>query len=177
MTATHTIPTPLPEPRHLHRPNRAHKFLSLCASARVRVDGIACRFSSPALRISLALIMLWFGIPKLFFGMSPAQDLAERTIALLTGGLISGDTARFSIAGIEIGLGIALLVGQHMRFVATFGVLHLAGTAMPLVLFPAETWAQPFVGTLEGQYILKNLVLLAVYIALYAKASEPMKDN
>lgn len=129
---------------------------------------IAARCAPATLRLAIAAIMLWFSVPKLFPGVSPAQDLAERTIATLTGGLIHGDTARISIAVLEIAIGLGFIVGKAIPLVVLVSLGHLLGTATPLVLFPAETWAAPGVGTLEGQYILKNLVLVAALVALLA---------
>lgn len=133
-----------------------------------RAGRVAVRCAPTIVRFAIAAIMLWFSVPKLFPGVSPAQDLAERTIATLTGGLIHGDTARISIAVLEIAIGLGFIIGKAIPLVVLVSLGHLLGTATPLVLFPAETWAAPGVGTLEGQYILKNLVLVAALIALLA---------
>jgi uncharacterized membrane protein YphA (DoxX/SURF4 family) len=132
------------------------------------VERVARRCAAPLLRFALATLMLWFGIPKLFDGVSPAQDLAVRTVSALSGGLVEGDAARFAIAGFEIALGLALLVGQWMPLVLLAVLGHIVGTSTPLLLFPTETWGSPMVGTMEGQYIIKNLLILSGVVTLAA---------
>jgi uncharacterized membrane protein YkgB len=46
------------------------------------------------LRVSLGIVFLWFGALKLFPDASPAQDLATRTISVLTAGIVVGATVR-----------------------------------------------------------------------------------
>ena len=57
---------------------------------------------------------------------------------------------------------MGFLTGLFTRATILLLVLQLPGTFLPLVLFPAETWKQwPYAPTLEGQYIIKNLVVIA----------------
>jgi hypothetical protein len=47
--------------------------------------------------------------------------------------------------------------------------LQMIGTLLPLFFFPSETFTViPFAPTLEGQYIIKNLVLISAGIAIGA---------
>ena len=130
------------------------------------VEGAAARAGAPALRIALAVVMLWFGLPKTVPGGSPAEALAVATVDRLSAGIVTGDTARLAVAGLEITIGIALLVGRWMPVVLLVVLGHMVGTAAPLVLFPDLTWRSTGVGTLEGQYILKNLVIVAGVVVL-----------
>lgn len=130
------------------------------------VETTARRAAVPSLRYGLALIMLWFGIPKLFPGGSPAEQIASETVEVLTSGLIVGDTARLMVGTLEIGLGLALMIGRAMPIVLLALVGHMAGTFMPLFIFPELTWHSPFVGSLEGQYILKNVLILTGILVL-----------
>jgi uncharacterized membrane protein YphA (DoxX/SURF4 family) len=130
------------------------------------VEGVAARAGAPALRVALGIIMLWFGLPKTVPGGSPAEDLAVATVDRLTAGVVTGDTARLAVAGLEIAIGIALLVGRWMPLVLLVVLGHMAGTAAPLVLFPEVAWRSTGVGTLEGQYILKNLLIVAGVVVL-----------
>lgn len=131
-----------------------------------RIQAVARHLSIPMVRLSLALVMLWFGIPKLFPGGSPAEDIAVRTVEVLVGGLFQDSAARLAIGVLEVGLGVALAVGRCMPMVLLVVLGHMAGTFAPLVLFPTETWHGPGVGTLEGQYIIKNVVLVAGVVVL-----------
>lgn len=121
------------------------------------------------LRLSIGVVFLWFGGLKFFPGLSPADTLAVDTIAKLTFGLIPDDVARLLLAVLETGIGLGLITGKLMRFtlLALFG--QMLGAVTPLFLFPELTFVQfPFVLTLEGQYIIKNLVLVSAGLAIGA---------
>jgi uncharacterized membrane protein YphA (DoxX/SURF4 family) len=121
------------------------------------------------LRIALGIVFLWFGALKFFPGLSPAEELAGRTIETLTGGLVPTAVALPVLAAWESAIGIGLLVGRWMRAVLLLLFVQMLGTITPLALFPGETWSQfPIAPTLEGQYIIKNVVLVAAAIVLGA---------
>ena len=120
------------------------------------------------LRISIGLIFVWFGVLKFWPGLSPADQLATETIDLLFFGLITEDLARVLLAILETTIGIGLVTGKFMRFTLLLLVGQMLGAATPLVLFPEVTWSDLFVPTLEGQYILKNMVLVSAALAIGA---------
>ena len=121
------------------------------------------------LRIALGIVFFWFGALKLIPGLSPAEDLAGRTIEALTLGIVPASPALPVLALWEVAIGVGLLVGRWMRVTLFLLFVQMAGTVTPLFLFPAETFVQaPFVPTLEGQYIIKNIVLVAAAIVLGA---------
>ncbi|GAA3034268.1 hypothetical protein GCM10020229_52190 [Kitasatospora albolonga] len=117
------------------------------------------------LRASAAVVFLWFGIPKFVPGLSPAESLVSRTTEALTFGLVRGHMACVLVAVLEVAIAVLLLSGRLPRLTGLVFLGHMAGTATPLLLFPAETWTAPMVGTLEGQYIVKNLVLVATVVS------------
>jgi len=119
------------------------------------------------LRISLGIIFLWFGALKLVPGFSPAEELATKTIGLLSGGMIPLHVIPPGLGLWECLIGIGLLSGIWMRATLLLLALQMLGTFTPLVLFPRECFTHiPFAPTLEGQYIIKNLVLIAAGIAI-----------
>lgn len=121
------------------------------------------------LRVSLGIIFLWFGALKLIPGLSPAEDLATRTITLLSGGMVSPTVIPYALGIWECLIGVGLLSGVWLRVVLLLLALQMAGTFTPLALFPDECFAHaPFVPTLEGQYIIKNLVLVAAALVIGA---------
>jgi uncharacterized membrane protein YkgB len=121
------------------------------------------------LRMALGIVFLWFGALKLFPGASPAEQLAGRTIEALTMGLVPASVALPILAVWEVAIGVGLLVGRWMRVTLGLLFVQMLGTITPLFLFPAETWVTfPLVPTLEGQYIIKNVVLVAAAIVLGA---------
>jgi uncharacterized membrane protein YphA (DoxX/SURF4 family) len=127
------------------------------------------RFGLTLLRWSVGLVFLWFGILKFFPGMSPAQELATKTISLLTFGRVPPSTSIWILALWETLIGVGLLFNLFMRGTLLLLFLQMLGTITPLFLFPAEVFTQiPYAPTLEGQYIIKNLVLISAGIVLGA---------
>lgn len=120
------------------------------------------------LRISIGLIFVWFGVLKFWPGLSPADELATDTIDLLSLGLISGSIARVLLALLETAIGIGLITGKFMRLTLLLLVGQMLGAVTPLFLFPEVTWSHLFVPTLEGQYILKNIVLVSAALTIGA---------
>jgi uncharacterized membrane protein YphA (DoxX/SURF4 family) len=134
-----------------------------------RITSWMARHGLPLLRISLGVVFLWFGTLKFFSGLSPAHDLAARTIETLTFGLVTAGVSIPLLATWECLIGIGLLFGIFMRPVLLLLAVQMAGTLMPLVLFPSEVFTRiPYAPTLEGQYIIKNAVLISAAIVLGA---------
>ncbi len=127
------------------------------------------RHGLPLLRISLGIVFLWFGALKFFPGLSPASDLAARTIETLSFGIMPARVSVPLLAGWECLIGLGLLFGIFMRATLLLLAVQMAGTLMPLVLFPSEVFTRiPYAPTLEGQYIIKNAVLISAAIVLGA---------
>jgi len=127
------------------------------------------RYGLSLLRLSLGVVFLWFGALKFFPQMSPAQDLATRTISLLSGGLLPPSVSLPLLAGWECLIGIGLLVGRRLRVILLLLYAQMLGTLTPIVLFPHEVFSRiPYAPTLEGQYIIKNLVLISAGIVVGA---------
>lgn len=133
------------------------------------ITGWMARYGLTILRLSLGVIFLWFGALKFFPEMSPAQDLATRTISVLTGGLIPPEVSLPVLAAWECVIGLGLLLGRALRVTLLLLYAQMLGTLTPIVLFPYEVFARiPYAPTLEGQYIIKNLVLISAGIVVGA---------
>lgn len=129
----------------------------------------AAQYCLPMMRIALGVVFVWFGALKLFPGLSPAQDLAARTISMLTFGWVPADISVPVLAVWECAIGLGLIGGKFMRATILLLVAQMSGTLLPLIFFPGETFtAFPYAPTLEGQYIIKNLVLVAAALVLGA---------
>lgn len=129
------------------------------------------------LRISLGIVFIWFGFLKFFPGLSPAQDLATRTISMLTFGLITPKIAIVILATWETIIGLGFLTGKFQRATLVLLFLQMVGTFTPVFLFPNEVFTQiPFAPTLEGQYIIKNIVIVSAGLVLGAKVFGNRKD-
>jgi len=127
------------------------------------------RYGPLLLRLSLGVVFLWFGVLKFFPAMSPAEELAARTIRTLTAGRIGPAVSLPVLASWECAIGLGLLVGRALRAVLLLLWAQMLGTLMPLVLFPHEMFTRiPFAPTLEGQYIIKNLVLITAAVVVGA---------
>lgn len=141
-----------------------------------RIDGvIASRLAALALpmtRIGLAVVFVWFGLLKVL-GTSPAADLVARTTDW------AFNPAWFVpvLGWWEVAIGICLLDPARMMgaraWMTRLGILLLAlqipGTFLPLIVVPGRCFdGSPIALTLEGQYIVKNLVLIAGAMTLGA---------
>lgn len=114
------------------------------------------------LRWSIGLIFIWFGALKLVPGASPADQIATDTTMVLTFEVLSQDAARLSLAALELVIGLGLVTGWFLRLTLLLLFAQMAGTLTPLLIFPEQIWTDfPFVLTLEGQYIMKNAVLIS----------------
>ncbi len=124
------------------------------------------KISEPIARIGLFVVFFWFGALKVF-GASPAtplvQALFQHTIPFMP----------FSVFIVLFGLfemliGLLFLFKGCERVVIPLLFLHMITTFLPLFLIPQETWSGFLVPTLEGQYIIKNLVIIAAAIGIAA---------
>jgi uncharacterized membrane protein YkgB len=123
------------------------------------------------LRLSVGIVFVWFGALKFMPGLSAADDLATRTIAVLSFGWVPPAVSRIVLAAWETSIGLGLLSGKWLRATLLLLFLQMLGTLTPLLLFAGETWRVPaLVPTLEGQYIIKNLVLLSAGLVIGATA-------
>ena len=134
-----------------------------------RVTNVMARIGVPLLRISLGIVFFWFGVLKFFPGLSPAQELATRTIGILTFGAIPPDVSILLLATWECVVGLGLIFGLFMRATLLLLLLQMVGTMTPIVFFPGEVFTRvPYAPTLEGQYIIKNIVLVSAGLVLGA---------
>ena len=138
--------------------------------------------STRFLRLSLCLIFVWFGALKLFPGLSPAETLAGTTIQIMSFGFVGPDVSVPLLGAFEIVIGLGLLCRRVLRLTAIVLLLHMLGAAAPILLLPDEVFVRaPFVLTLEGQYIFKNLVIVTVAVVIgstiHSKTPLPMSPR
>jgi uncharacterized membrane protein YkgB len=133
----------------------------------LQIIGLLRKSFLPLARVAIFVVYFWFGILKLF-ELSPATPLAaaltEKTI-----GLAHFDTAFMLLAIFECLIGLLFLFPSMTRIVIPMIVVHLVVVCSPMVLVPGEAWDRFLVPTLEGQYIIKNLVLAALAIGIAAQ--------
>src|SRR5262245_26391464 len=92
-----------------------------------RITGVMADHGLTLLRLAIGVVFFWFGILKFFPGVSPAEELAGRTIETLTGGLVPAATALPILATWEVAIGIGLFVGRWMRAVLMLLFVQMLG--------------------------------------------------
>lgn len=121
------------------------------------------------LRVSMGIIFLLFGALKFFPGVSPAQGMVEQTTELLTLGLLPGGVALVLVATMESIIGLCLITGRALRGAVYLLGVQLIGILSPLVLLTAQLFDGPHgAPTLEGQYVLKDIILVAAALVIAA---------
>ena len=133
---------------------------------RQRALPFVARWSIPVLRVSIGLIFVAFALPKVVPGASPVEGLVIRTVETLSFGLVQGHLALGMVAALELFIGVTLIVGRlvPLGLVALLGAS--AGFFAPLVLFPGDMFGNGI--TLEAQYIVKDIVLVAAAFVIGA---------
>ncbi len=127
------------------------------------------RGSTTTLRVAVGAVFLAFGFLKFFPGVSPAEDLAVMTTNLLTLGLVPDAVALAGVAALESFIGVCLITGRWMRLAIWLLGVQLVGILSPLVLLTGRLFSGPHgAPTLEGQYVLKDVILVAAGMVIAA---------
>ena len=128
-------------------------------------------YSVPLLRYSLAIVFFWFGVLKPI-GVSSATEIVSKTVYFLPPEVF------VPVLGVwEMVIGVCLLHKRLLRAGIALLLLQMAGTFLPLVLLPDVSFVTfPLVPSLEGQYILKNLVLISGALVVASYSLDPMAD-
>jgi uncharacterized membrane protein YkgB len=121
------------------------------------------------LRISIGIIFFWFGFQKYFPGISSAEDLATRTIDVMSFGMVKAPWSMPILATWEVLIGLGFITGKFLRLTVILLYLQMIGTIFPLFVFPEETFYRvPLVPTIEGQYIIKNIIIITAAMVILA---------
>jgi len=127
------------------------------------------RHSVAALRLAVGAVFLTFGALKFLPNVSPAQDLATTTTDVLSFGLVPASIALVAIAALECFIGVCFLLNRWMRLAIWLLAVQLVGILAPLVLLTGRLFAGPNgAPTLEGQYVLKDVVLVGAAMVIAA---------
>jgi uncharacterized membrane protein YphA (DoxX/SURF4 family) len=140
---------------------------------RRRLHGLLRRAVPLLLRGSLGLTFTWFGALKL----AGQPTLPAALIAAITP-MIDPHVSVPLVGAFEVALGAGLLVGRFLPVVLAGVALHLSGTFLVLVLRPDVAFVDgnPLLLSVEGEYVVKNLVLLAATAALALHTLGPRPD-
>jgi uncharacterized membrane protein YkgB len=126
----------------------------------------------PVARFGLFVVFFWFGALKVL-ELSPASGVVQRLFES-TVPFMAFDTFLILFGLFECLIGILFLIKGAERTVIPLLFVHMITTFGPLVMLPGETWTSFMVPTLEGQYIIKNLVIIATAIGV-ASHVQPMR--
>lgn len=129
----------------------------------------------PLGRLAVFVIYFYFGFLKLI-GESPATPLAsalvERTV-----GLAHFDALFMVLAVFECVIGILFLIPKATRVVIPMILIHMLIVCAPLIMLPSLVFAKPFVPSLEGQYIIKNVAIVALAVGVAAQTPPLSKKS
>jgi uncharacterized membrane protein YkgB len=141
------------------------------------LDAWLARYSFPLLRISMGLVIFGFGFLKYFWGVSPAQDLVLHVSHVVTFGLVPDQLMLVVFATVESLLGLSLITGFGLRYLVYPLTAWACAILLPVVLFPGELFSGTHhAPTLAGQYVLKDIVLLAACTVIMARVRRDTAD-
>lgn len=147
-----------------------------------RVSSTLGRFGVRAMRYALAFVFIFFGLLKPL-GVSPAEQLLRDTVSWVP--LLSETFMLHAIGWWEVAIGVCFLWRPLMRVAIALLALQMVGTFLPLVLVPDATWQGSasarswgwWAPTTEGQYIMKNLVIIAGAIVVGGTARHSVRQD
>lgn len=125
------------------------------------------KINTPFARLAIFVVYFWFGILKII-GTSPANplvaDLLHVTMPFMSWNIF---IILFSIY--EMIIGILFLTARFEKIAFALLIIHMIMTSLPLIFLPEISWQGILTPTLEGQYIIKNLVILALAIGIVSR--------
>ncbi len=117
-------------------------------------------------RIALFIVYFWFGAIKVFSisAVSPlVKNLLEVTLPF-----IPFETFIIILGIFEMVVGLLWLWPKATKATTILVMLHIFATLAPLVLLPREIWQNLLVPTLEGQFIIKNVLIIALAYFIFS---------
>ncbi len=126
------------------------------------------KWAIPSLRVSLAVVFIWFGALKIF-GVSPVADIVSATVPWAEPGWFVP-----LLGVVEVGVGVGLALRVLMRLVLGLLIVQMMGTFLVFALLPDVAFqdGNPLLLTTEGEFVLKNLVLLGAGLAVGARVGD-----
>ena len=128
------------------------------------------------IRLSLFIIFFWFGLLKPL-GLSAAEQLVLDTVYWMP--IFSANVWLSIIGWWEVIIGLCFLFEKTTKIALVLLLLQMTGTFMPLIILPDVTFQNSnfFTPTLEGQYILKNILIIAAALIISNKSLETKTQN
>ena len=116
-------------------------------------------------RIPIFIIFFWFGFLKII-DLSPAQQLVKDTVYWMP--FLSAESWTYVIGVWEVLIAICFLFKRTTLIAMVLLFLQMSGTFLPLLILPEITFqnSNPFLPTLEGQYIIKNIIIITAALMI-----------
>lgn len=133
------------------------------------VTGWLARHSVTMVRISLGIVFLLFGALKFFPDASPAEAMATRVMSDMTLGLLPDRVCILLVALMESAIGLSLVTGRYLKVGLGLLGMALVGVLAPMVLFPQDLLTNDLTPTLEGQYVFKDIILVAAALVVFVR--------
>lgn len=148
----------------------AWRLLATARASYYRLLELIGLVAPMALRVSLALVFLWFGALKVT-GESPVLGLVSATVPWLEPAL-----AMHLLGAVEVLLGVGLLLGRFQRLLLLVLATHLSGTFLTFFMAPQLMFQHggPMLLTADGEFVVKNLVLISAALLLAASSAAPL---
>ncbi len=145
------------------------------------------RHSITLLQVSMGMVIFGYGVLKYFPGVSPAENLVGTTVHLLTFGVVPHRVGLVLVATLECAIGLSLIIGRmrtgplsvrnRLRVTICLLVVWLMGVLSPVVLLPMRLFSGPdHAPSLEGQYVLKDIVFLTAGLVIATTLGHPKND-
>ncbi|MFP3460400.1 hypothetical protein R5O87_06090 [Arthrobacter globiformis] len=141
-------------------------LVRLGGAAEARLVQVLRPAAMPSLRILLGVLFMWFGALKVA-GVSPVAAMVAGTLPWA-----DPHMAVPVLGGVEVLLGTAAVTGVGLRLALPVLAAHLCGTFLTFVMLPGLMFVQgdPLLLTEDGEFVMKNLVLIGATLALIAHA-------
>jgi uncharacterized membrane protein YkgB len=138
-----------------------------------RIIAFTRRYSLAFVRWALGIVFVWFGILKLA-GRSPVEELVAETLFWLP-----SQSALNVLGAFEVVVGAGLLTGWAIRVTLFLFAMQMVGTFLVFFAAPHRAFqsGNPLLLTEEGEFVLKNLVLLTSGVALASTVRKARKDE
>jgi putative oxidoreductase len=132
--------------------------------------GLLHRWSIPALRVGLGLVFLWFGVLKLL-GSSPIAAMVRQSYPFLP--------FFVALGGWEVLIGCGLICKRALRSTLVLLLLHMTGTLIALGQAPSLFFLKgnPLLLTMEGEFVMKNVVLITASLVIGGYEINPRSDG
>lgn len=117
-------------------------------------------------RLALAIVYIWFGAFKIIH-LSPAQELVSNLHSVTFVRYIPINIFQVILGYTECLIGILWLIPKFSKAAFIIFSVHIFTTFLPMFWLPDQTWRSAFILTMTGQYIMKNLVLVASAVTVF----------